>query len=166
MSETKAPSTSAPKHNAPPNKNTGPKHDTPRHELIHAPDADASRRPGNPKEQEARAVVGSHWKVPERQTKGDVEILRDPSRKEDSATFGTQHPPTGLSGVIRGAAYQLPDYTVKRWLLLIAADRLASAEYALSPRRPRTWLFALTGTALLTGAYYYLRPRRRLAFWR
>jgi hypothetical protein len=162
MSETKASPTSAANTVVPPK----PQREQQENPPVRAPDADTSRRPGNPKEQETRAVVGSHWKVPEHQVKGEVEILRDPSRPADSATFGTQHPPTGLSGIVRRAAYQLPDYKVKRWLLLIAADRLASAEWALSPRRPRNWLLVLSGTALLAGAYYSFRPRRQFGLWR
>ena len=55
-------------------------------------------------------------------------------------TLGGQSPATttvplkGLSGVLRAAAYKLPDWKPRRWMMLMMADRLDSFESKLTPR--------------------------------
>ncbi|HEU5077458.1 MAG TPA: hypothetical protein VFU02_24870 [Polyangiaceae bacterium] len=111
-------------------------------------DADKARRPGNPMEREPAPIANAHWLEPDQQP-AVPGLLIDPNRKL-TATFGTQHPPRGLSGVLRRAAYRMPDYRAKRWAMLILADRIEALEAKLtrSVKRPATW-FAITGAVIL-----------------
>jgi hypothetical protein len=43
-------------------------------------------------------------------------------------------PLKGLSGVIRRAAYRIPDWKPRRWLMLMLADRIDVLESKLTPR--------------------------------
>jgi len=122
-------------------------------------DADKRRRPGNPMEREPAPLANAHWLEPDQQP-AVPGLLVDPSRKL-TATFGTQHPPRGLSGVLRRAAYQLPDYRARRWAILMFADRVDALEsrLAASVKNPVTWL-VIAGTV---GLLFQLRRSRRFA---
>jgi len=124
-----------------------------------AVDAEKSRRPGNPMEREPAPLANAHWLEPDQQP-AVPGLLVDPSRKL-TATFGTQHPPRGLSGVLRRAAYQLPDYRARRWAILMFADRVDALEsrLAASVKNPVTWL-VIAGTV---GLLFQLRRSRRFA---
>ncbi len=43
-------------------------------------------------------------------------------------------PLKGLSGLVRKAAYKVPDWKPRRWMMLMMADRLDSLESKLTPR--------------------------------
>jgi hypothetical protein len=62
----------------------------------------------------------------------------------------------GLSGVLRRAAYELPDWTARRWLMLSIADRVDVIESRLTPR-----VLLLTGGVVgaLTAALFKWRRR-------
>ena len=93
-----------------------------------AADANLDRRPGVPEQREPHAVGHAHWQVPDRQAVDGVEVIKDAQRDQLTPTFGTGPEPRGLSGVLRRAAYRIPDYEVKRWALLLFADRLDAIE--------------------------------------
>lgn len=123
-------------------------------------DLPAERRPGVPAQREPEPMANAHWSVPEQQVpRGDVTI--DGQRAEPTATFGTGQPPRGLSGVLRRAAYQIPDYEPRRWALLLFADRVDTLEDRLSElaRTPVPWIALAIGAGAL--AYARFRPRRR-----
>jgi hypothetical protein len=90
---------------------------------------DLNHRPGVPME----------WEPPQMTSRGQAsarqeprfEILHEPSRSELTPVFGTGGRPHGLSGVLRRLAYREPDYRVKRWLLLLIADRVDAQETRL-----------------------------------
>ena len=42
--------------------------------------------------------------------------------------FGTSTPPTGVSGVIRGAAFRYSENDLRHWLMLLFADRVNVVE--------------------------------------
>jgi len=113
-----------------------------------AVDADKARRPGHPMEQGPAPMANAHWLKPDQQP-AVPGLLVDPSRTL-SCTFGTQHPPRGLSGALRRAAYRLPDYRMRRWAMLIFADRIDALESRLarSARHPASWL-AIAGAVML-----------------
>lgn len=125
-----------------------------------AVDFDNTRRPGSPMEREPAPIANAHWLEPDQQpaVRG---LLVDPSRKL-TATFGTQHPPRGLSGALRRAAYQVPDYRARRWAILMLADRVDALETRLvgSVKKPVTWFAIVGGVGLLL----LLRPPRRFAW--
>ena len=58
----------------------------------------------------------------------DVEILVSTERPGITPIFGTVQPPKGLSGAIRRVAYKWSENDLRRWLLLIAADRVNVVE--------------------------------------
>jgi len=60
------------------------------------------------------------------------EMLKEPSRDELSVVYGSGPAPKGVSGALRRLAYGLPDYRVRRWLLLLVADRVDALEHGWS----------------------------------
>lgn len=90
-------------------------------------DEPQDQRPGVPMELTPEPMGNAHWLVPERQPPQD-DVLKDIDHETLTATFGTEHPPHGLSGILRRAAYTIPDYYARRWLLLILADRVDAVE--------------------------------------
>ncbi|MBV9963107.1 MAG: hypothetical protein JO072_12745 [Parafilimonas sp.] len=56
------------------------------------------------------------------------EILHSIERPNITAVFGTPNPPSGLSGIIRRAAFKLSEGDYGHWLNLILADRINMVE--------------------------------------
>ncbi len=117
-------------------------------------DASQDDRPGVPKETLPPAPVGNaSWLSLEPQAEGKMAV-RDASRPV-TPVYSTCNPPRGLSGVIRRAAYRVPDYKPRRWMMLLLADRVDVIEHSLVP------VALLFGglAALLGGAYAVKRWR-------
>jgi hypothetical protein len=74
---------------------------------------------------------GSKWLRPPVQQPG-VEILQSNEHIRQPAVVGTSTPPSGLSGVIRRAAFRWSESAWLHWLLLIFADRVNVVEGNLS----------------------------------
>lgn len=125
---------------------------------THAIDAPRARRPGVPEMKKPAPVGSSHWTQPDKQTPSG-EILKDPNREELTATFGTGPEPSGLSGALRRVAYGIPDYRVKRWLLLLVADRVDAFEYNLVRLPPSPMVMAALGAATAYGIYRVAKKR-------
>jgi len=70
---------------------------------------------------------GYSWERPEQQFV-DVEVLHSNERPNLSAAFGTTIPPSGLSGVIRRAAFNYSENSYGHWLPLMLADRVQMVE--------------------------------------
>ncbi|HLS48458.1 MAG TPA: hypothetical protein VK024_00565 [Actinomycetaceae bacterium] len=92
-------------------------------------DLDPSDRPSHPKE--ASLPTGAHWQMPERQP----ELRRRERSIEHEqlpAVFGTTLPPRGVAGLIRRFSYwRYGEGRTRRWLLLMAADRVDVVEHRL-----------------------------------
>jgi len=73
--------------------------------------------------------------------------------------FGTAQPPRGLSGVLRRAAYGIPEHKAGRWMMLLAADRVDVWE-SRAVRKP--WLTGLLAASALGAAGLFLARRRPL----
>jgi hypothetical protein len=58
-------------------------------------------------------------------------VLKDAQRESFTATFGTGQVPHGASGALRRLAYDIPDYRIRRWALLLVADRIDALEWQL-----------------------------------
>ncbi|HEX8263861.1 MAG TPA: hypothetical protein VF596_00450 [Pyrinomonadaceae bacterium] len=71
--------------------------------------------------------AGYSWERPPQQPI-NVEILHSNERPNISATFGTSSPPSGLSGVIRRAAFQYSENSYGHWVPLMLADRIDMVE--------------------------------------
>lgn len=90
---------------------------------VPAVDVAPEKRPGTPREAEPEADAGAHWTTPERQPVGRRHLTRAGLR-DLTPVFGTAQPPRGLSGMMRGAAYRIPEHRARHWAMLMAADRV------------------------------------------
>lgn len=95
-------------------------------------DADQQNDPTYPmKNRNNGEHAGYSWDRPEQQPT-TVEILHSNERPNVSAVFGTSTPPSGLSGVIRRAAFKYSESSYGHWLPLMLADRVGMVEGVLS----------------------------------
>ncbi|MBX3187107.1 MAG: hypothetical protein KF819_08835 [Labilithrix sp.] len=95
-------------------------------------DADVEARPGVPMELDPPRPMGSaHWQAPARQ-RDPGGILRRKGLRELTPVFGATIAPRGLSGVIRRAAYGIPESRTLHWLALLVADRVDAIESRLT----------------------------------
>ncbi len=89
-------------------------------------DADPANDPTYPmKKYTGDDRMRSNWERPYLQS-AKTEILKSTERPYLSAVFGTKIPPSGLSGALRRKAYKFSENKLRRWLLLIFADRVDS----------------------------------------
>jgi hypothetical protein len=95
---------------------------------------DLHDRPGVPMEQSSENALVVAPAMARQEPR--FEMLKEPSREELSVVYGSGPVPRGISGALRRLAYALPDYRVRRWLLLLVADRIDAVEHGFS--RPRT----------------------------
>lgn len=86
-------------------------------------DLDPANRPAYPKERTPPRYTNAHWKDPEQQIQS-IRLLRSTERPRISRVFGTSTPPKGLSGMIRGVAYKYSENDIRRWMMLLFADRI------------------------------------------
>lgn len=93
-------------------------------------DATDDRRPWVPLEKEPRRDPGASWDEPVRQ-QSDARHLKRKGLSRLTPVYGTAQPPKGLSGVIRQAAYDIPEHRPSHWMLLMAADRVDVLESRL-----------------------------------
>ena len=87
-------------------------------------------RPGVPMEAEPRPAEGAHWRTPERQPVSE----RHPHHagiERPTPVVGTAQPLHGVSGLVRGAAYNIPEHYARHWAMLLAADRIDVLESRL-----------------------------------
>jgi ferritin-like metal-binding protein YciE len=103
---------------------------TTHHQQGHGIDEPRSNRPGVPMGSEPSAHAG----------RTDGEVPRQPQRKphphqveRDGLTpvFGTGPAPRLASGALRRAAYNMPEHQARRWMLLMAADRVDVLEHRI-----------------------------------
>lgn len=93
-----------------------------------AVDLDPQNRPGVPMEKDPPEPAGNaHWSVPDRQADPGW-VLKRSDLPELTPVFGTTIPPRGLSGLIRRAAYRIPEHHTSHWLALLVADRVDAIE--------------------------------------
>jgi len=71
--------------------------------------------------------AGYSWERPEQQPI-DIEVLHSNERPNVAATFGKTIPPSGLSGMIRRAAFRYSENSYGHWLPLMLADRVQVVE--------------------------------------
>lgn len=98
---------------------------------ANAVDSAHARRPGVPMEAEPHADPGASWEEPERQ-QSQVRHLKRTGLQRLTPVYGTAQPPKGLSGVMRRAAYDIPEHKPSHWALLMAADRIDVLEHGLT----------------------------------
>ena len=93
----------------------------------------------------------SGWTRPAQQPM-DVEVLRSIERPDLTAVFGTSTPPSGLSGIVRRAAFAYSESSYLHWLPLVLADRINVVEGIIDDVRrgriPNTFAEAGVGARL------------------
>ncbi|WP_437641684.1 hypothetical protein [Sorangium sp. So ce854] len=80
-------------------------------------------RPGVPREAPPHLLAFAHWTEPERQPI-EGRVLTRAGLARPTPVFSTALPPRGVSGVLRRAAYEVPDHRLSHWILAFAADRV------------------------------------------
>jgi hypothetical protein len=91
-------------------------------------DADPNNDPTYPMKHRNNAEQsGYSWERPAQQPV-ELEVLRSIERPNVSAVHGTSVPPSGLSGMIRRAAFKSSESSYARWLPLLIADRVNVVE--------------------------------------
>jgi hypothetical protein len=93
---------------------------------------DVNAHPGAPLERPETFDPFAHRPPPARQREGipppGPGAVRDVAMR-DVPVYGTAQPLHGLSGLMRRAAYRLPERGTARWLLLLAGDRVDVLEH-------------------------------------
>jgi hypothetical protein len=90
---------------------------------AHGIDEPRENRPGVPMETEPSPDPGAHWDSPARQQSEETHFRRV-GLDRLTPVYGTAQPPRGLSGLMRRAAYAVPEHQARHWALLLAADRV------------------------------------------
>lgn len=95
-------------------------------------DGPRGERPGVPREMLPPQRIGNaHWTTPDQQSTGTPTAIE--RRRRLTPVYGTAIPPRGVSGLVRRAAYRVPEYRPRRWLMLMVADRIDVFESTLLP---------------------------------
>lgn len=117
-----------------------------------AADAEPSSRPGVPMYKPA-GTSAEIVRPPIEQQQTDVTVLVGVDVGKLPPVFGTCQPPRGLSGLMRRAAYKLPEHKAERWMTLLLADRVDVWESRLR-RHP------ILSALAIAGAFAVVRGRR------
>ena len=120
-----------------------------------AADADPTSRPGVPMYKPA-GTSSEIVRPPIEQQQTDVTILVGVDVGKLTPVFGTAQPPRGLSGLMRRAAYKVPEHKAGRWMTLLMADRVDVWESRLR-RHPILGALAIAG---IFAAVRTSRPKR------
>jgi hypothetical protein len=91
-------------------------------------DADPKNDPTYPyRDRSQDHGLANDWERPPQQ-RSEVEILQSIEHERRPAVFGTSTPPSGISGMIRRAAFRWSESNWLHWLLLMGADRINVVE--------------------------------------
>ena len=90
-------------------------------------DLDPAVRPAVPMERTPPRLDGVHWERPEQQRRS-VKVYHSTERPGLTPVYGTSAPPSGVSGLIRGAAFRFSENDLRHWLMLLFADRVNVVE--------------------------------------
>jgi hypothetical protein len=90
-------------------------------------DLDLKNRPAVPMEHmPPRLEHPAPTHIEQQQT--DIPVFVSPERPSITPLFGTSVPPSGISGMIRAAAFKSTENDLRHWLLLLLADRVNVVE--------------------------------------
>ncbi|WP_255440575.1 hypothetical protein [Caenimonas sedimenti] len=90
-------------------------------------DLDPKMRPAVPMERTPPRLDNVHWDAPAHQPR-TVKVFHSTERPGLTPVFGTSTPPSGVSGLIRGAAFRYSENDLRHWLMLLFADRVNVVE--------------------------------------
>ena len=109
-------------------------------------DQSQENRPGVPMEALPPSGTLSAAPIPHQIQR--VRVLKRVGLEKLTPVFGSAQPPRGLSGLLRKAAYKIPESRASHWGLLLFADRVDVAEGVVSDafvRKPYVGIWALAG---------------------
>jgi len=102
-----------------------------REELTHIKgwgvDLDHKNRPGVPMERTPPRYTPADMPTPPAQVQ-KVEVLVSNERPGITQIHGSKQPPSGLSGMLRRAAFKYTESDLRHWLILLGADRINVVE--------------------------------------
>lgn len=144
-------------------------------------DLDPAMRPAVPKERTPQRFVDAYWDDIEPQPSRGVKVLHSNERPGLTPIYGTAQPPSGLSGLIRRAAFRHSENDLRHWLMLLFADRVNVVEGVIDDLRhghvpnvfremggPAEWKYNRPGfirkaviAGGIVGLLLYLNSRRR-----
>ena len=104
---------------------------------------DVRSRAGVPRERGAGARARGELPEPQR----GAAVLSRSGLRAPTPVFGTAQPAHGLSGVVRRAAYRVPEHRTGRWALLFLGDRIDVLEHRIA----RGWWVFPAAAALALG---------------
>jgi len=90
-------------------------------------DLDRKNRPGVPMERTPPRYTPANMPTPSAQHQ-HVEVLVSNERPGITPLHGTVQPPSGLSGMMRRAAFKYTENDLRHWLMLLGADRVNVVE--------------------------------------
>lgn len=90
-------------------------------------DLDHANRPAYPMARMPARLAGDHSQPPVQQAQ-TVEILQSIERPSMTPLFGTPQPPSGVSGLLRRAAFTYSESDLRHWMILLLADRVNMVE--------------------------------------
>lgn len=143
-------------------------------------DLDPAARPAVPMERTPPRFIQPHYEQPEQQPV-TVQVFHSTERRGLTPVFGTSAPPSGVSGLIRKGAYRFSENDLRRWLMLLFADRVNVVEGIIDDLAhghvpnlftemggPAEWRYNRKGfvrkaliAAAVLGVVLYLNERRR-----
>jgi hypothetical protein len=94
-------------------------------------DADPANDPTYPYRIRSADDHSGNWPRPVPQ-QVDVEVLQSIEHRHRPAVVGTSQPPSGISGMIRRAAFRWSESNLLHWMLLLGADRVNMVEGIVS----------------------------------
>ena len=94
-------------------------------------DLDLAMRPGVPRDKAPDLGVEALYPAIEQQVPRS-KIHKSTEHGQLTPVFGTSCPPRGLSGALRDIAYRWSEGRLRRWLLLLVADRVDVVEDVLA----------------------------------
>lgn len=100
-------------------------------QAMHGVDLPLENRPGVPMRADPHLLPGVQPGEPARQA-ADERHLRRKGLERLTPVYGTAQPPKGVSGVMRRAAYGIPEHSAMHWGMLLAADRVDILEDRLT----------------------------------
>jgi hypothetical protein len=90
-------------------------------------DLDHKNRPAVPMERTPPRYTPANMATPPAQEQ-HVEVLVSTERPGITQLHGTVQPPSGLSGMLRRAAFKFSENDLRHWLILLGADRINVVE--------------------------------------
>ena len=90
-------------------------------------DLDHKNRPGVPMERTPPRYTPADMATPQPQEQ-KVEVLVSNERPGITQLHGSVQPPSGLSGLLRRAAFKFSENDLRHWLILLGADRINVVE--------------------------------------